>query len=257
MYRKVDKRRVRYIGQLFHNNRYLTVQEVAQRRGHYAGIYLNYFAVTNAVKQEWKQVMLNAHILFNQEPDTNLQNINLVKLSNKQLRKLLVEQRGTNITSIDFWERKYNISIYPYFAAGIEACRLQLLHFKILHNIYPTNILLHKMKIKDSALCDHCKVHDFIEHFFYKCNKLRGFWSEVLNYIYGKTEIIMCIDEKVALFGVLKADLKSDTKQRTLNNINTILLVAKMCISKARYGKSQNLKLTFEIEMGIIEKYLK
>ena len=53
----------------------------------------------------------------------------------------------------------------------------------------------------------------------------------------------MCLDEKVALFGVLKADLKSDTKQRTLNNINTILLVAKMCTNKARYGKSQNLKL--------------
>ena len=49
----------------------------------------------------------------------------------------------------------------------------------------------------------------------------------------------MCIDEQVALFGVLKADLKSDAKQRTLNNINTILLVAKMCINKARYAKSQ------------------
>ena len=61
--------------------------------------------------------MLTAHVLFSQEPDTNLQNLNLVKLSNKQLRKLLVEQRGANITSIDFWERKYNISIYPYFAA--------------------------------------------------------------------------------------------------------------------------------------------
>ena len=203
--------------------------------------------------------MLNAHVLFNQEPDTNLQNLNLVKLFNKQLRKLLVEQRGANITSIDFWEREYNINIYPYFAAGNEACRearLQLLHFKILHNIYPTNILLHKMKIKDSAFCDHCKVHDFIEHFFYKCNKLRGFWSEVSNYIYGKIEKRMCIDEKVALFGVLKADLKSDTKQRTLNNINRILLVAKMCISEARYGKSQNLKLTFEIEMVIGEKHL-
>ena len=78
---------VRYIGQLFHNNRYLTVQEVAQRIGHYAGIYLDYFGVTNAIKQEWKQVMLYAHVLFDQEPDTKLQNLNLVKLSNKQLRK--------------------------------------------------------------------------------------------------------------------------------------------------------------------------
>ena len=30
---------VRYMGQLCHNNRYLIVQEVAQRIGHYAGIY--------------------------------------------------------------------------------------------------------------------------------------------------------------------------------------------------------------------------
>ena len=55
--------------------------------------------------------------------------------------------------------------------------RLRLLYFKILNNIYPTNILLSKMKIKTSDKCEYCKTHDLIEHFFFHCKRLEGFWK--------------------------------------------------------------------------------
>ena len=39
-------------------------------------------------------------------------------------------------------------------------------HWKLLHNIYPTNNLLFKMGVKDSIRCSYCADNDYIEHFF-------------------------------------------------------------------------------------------
>ena len=49
--------------------------------------------------------------------------------------------------------------------------RLRVLQWKILHNIYPTNILLYKMKVRDDRMCSYCNdAVDCIEHFFFDCN---------------------------------------------------------------------------------------
>ena len=169
----------------------------------------------------------------------------------------MVEQRDNQITSVSFWWRKYGIDVSSFFIEGFEACkesRLRLLHFKILHNIYPTNILLYKMKIKNSSLCENCQKTDFIEHFFFHCNKLQGYWKHVSNTIFIKTEVRIDINETIALFGIDKTNshIKTNSKKRT--KINHILLVAKMCISKARYGKCPNAKLLFETEMHLRER---
>ena len=63
------------------------------------------------------------------------------------------------------------------------------------------------------------------------------------------------IDEKVALFGVLGCDLY-ESKGTTANNINMVLLVAKMCISKVKYGIARSPMAVFETEMAVREKYL-
>ena len=55
-------------------------------------------------------------------------------------------------------------------------------------------------------------------------------WSSAF---FHKTEQKVIIDEKVALFGVLGCDLY-ESKGTTANDINVVLLVAKMCISKVK-----------------------
>ena len=74
-------------------------------------------------------------------------------------------------------------------------------------------------------------------------------------YILRKTERKIIIDEKVALFGVLGCDLY-ELKGTTVNNINLVFLVAKMCISKVKYGIARSLVAVFETEMAVREKYL-
>ena len=72
-------------------------------------------------------------------------------------------------------------------------------------------------------------------------------------YIFLKTERKIIIDEKVALFGVLGCDLY-EPKGTTANNINMVLLVAKMCISKVKYGIARSPMVVFETEMAVREK---
>ena len=38
----------------------------------------------------------------------------------------------------------------------------------------PSNILLHKMKIKNTDNCDYCGAVDYVEHMFIHCPRLRG-----------------------------------------------------------------------------------
>ena len=62
------------------------------------------------------------------------------------------ENTYTPVYNIGFWKRKFGIDIERYFGNAITACketRLRLSHFKILHNIYPTNILLRKIENKE------------------------------------------------------------------------------------------------------------
>ena len=244
-------------------NAWKNIDDVRHEIGDYPGLCFDYLAVTNAVKREWKDTLLNDNIGNIESEQHNADKIsetaqNIFKHTNKEIRSFFINSKNTTVCSIGFWKRKYNIDIQNYFVTAMTASkesRLRLLHFKILHNIYPTNILLSKMKIKTSDKCEYCKTHDFIEHFFFHCKRLDGFWKCVEQYIFLKTERKIIIDEKVALFGVLGCDLH-ESKGTTANNINMVLLVAKMCISKVKYGIARSPMVVFETEMAVREKYI-
>ena len=56
----------------------------------------------------------------------------------------------------------------------------------------------------------------------------------------------MEINEKIALFGMSKAEIE-DTEIR--KKVNHNILIAKLAISKYKYGKCKNLALIFEVEL--------
>ena len=74
--------------------------------------------------------------------------------------------------------------------------------------------------------------------------------------IFSKLNEKIVIDEKVALFGVLSSDLL-EVKDKCIDNIIMTLLVAKMCISKAKYGKLNNPTIVFDTEMALKENYFR
>ena len=58
----------------------------------------------------------------------------------------------------------------------------------------------------------------------------------------------MAIDEKVALFGASKTEIKNAEIRKKVNHT---ILIAKLAISKHKYGKYKNLEMIFETELAM------
>jgi len=129
-----------------------------------------------------------------------------------------------------FWKRKFDIDISSEIwllpSQVTKETRLRLLQWKIIHNIYPTNIMLAKMKVKETNKCSECNdTVDVIEHFFFECPKVLVFWSYIEAFVRNHFGVFLTCDVKIVLFGCL-----INYGEPTLA-INHILLLAKMCIS--------------------------
>ena len=119
-------------------------------------------------------------------------------IGRKGFFKMLKRKEESHI--IAFWKRKLEVDIEKeHWIAGIQSSketRLQEHHWKIMHNIYPTNILLHKMKVKENNNCEFCSVEDYIEHFFVHCNKVKPVWIEIekqlMSILNKKVELTVC-----------------------------------------------------------------
>ena len=76
-------------------------------------------------------------------------------------------------------KKKQNTWLLSYKCT--QETRLRVLQWKILHNIYPTNILLSKMKVKENDKCSYCTdTPDVIEYFcfvFVECPVVWQFWN--------------------------------------------------------------------------------
>ena len=96
-------------------------------------------------------------------------------ISNQFIReKQLEKKRRKAACCVSFWKRKFeNIDIdnevYLMAFTVTKEIRLQVLQWKIIHNIYPTQILLCKIGKSANSNCKYCNEKDFLEHFFCTC----------------------------------------------------------------------------------------
>ena len=230
------------------NNQIKSFRELCNVIRPYGGLFLDYLAVKNAIMQYNRSHDVRAVC---NDPRAEMSSV--FKMNNSSLRELFVKQSQPDsiLNCVGFWERKLNLNIIPYFTIAHKTTletKLRLLHFKLVHNIYPNNVLLHKMKIKNYITCDYCRETDFVDHMFVTCSRLQTFWDLI------KTLLeFICVEEisisiTNALFGFLRSSLNcSNHKLREANNL---ILLAKFCIIKSKYS-TQNLEniLYFEIAL--------
>ena len=215
------------------------------------GLHLDYLAVKNAI------IHFHAHQSQTDSPHHKPDLMSIFMANNRLLRYAVVKQNQTenSLHCVDFWYRKLQIDITIYFKMAIETTtemKLRSLHFKLVHNIYPNNVLLHKMKIKDSIYCDHCNEVDFTDHMFVKCHRLQSYWSYVNDQIDLVLEKHIELDVTMKLFGLLECKWG----RKRANEANYIILLAKFCLVKSKYDPSRDAKHIFEIELKIRDKYL-
>ena len=96
-------------------------------------------------------------------------NQNAESLTRKAIYKLILKTDICHCETI--WERKLGKKINENTWNNIFACtkevKLQEIQWKIVHNIFPTNILLTRMGKEKSEKCEVCDEIDFVEHMFF------------------------------------------------------------------------------------------
>ena len=226
-----------------------TFQEVVQIVGYTPSRQFEYNALCTALNSQSARnlptyVNQNSFPSFNKTP------------SAKEIRTQIISNFNIRPCAVNFWERKLNVTLTPaHWLVGrisTKEERLRLLHFKLLHNIYPTNILLHKMGLRDNNMCPHCRVIDYVEHFFFSCEKVKRVWSECQNYIYTTTGKNLILTEQDVLLGYKVNEIKSMENKF----INHLILITKMVISKYKYGTPVDITVIFQKEINIRRKFL-
>ena len=178
---------IEYIKDITKDNekRLLTLEEIKQiivsNRG---STVLDYNAIINAIPKHWLD-WISAN---KQTTELEIDQVTIKKLDQylkkpTDLLKLIVNKDNIIPCSVGFWQHKLQIHITDCNWNLAKKCtkeiRLLVLHWKILHNIYPTNILLHRMEISENRNCKFCTDEiDYIEHFFWSCGKINLIWKK-------------------------------------------------------------------------------
>ena len=62
--------------------------------------------------------------------------------------------------------------------------KIRHFQFKLLHRILSDNNFLFKIQIRDSPLCNFCLTEtDSLEHHLYLCQKVKGIWTSIFQWI--------------------------------------------------------------------------
>ena len=89
------------------------------------------------------------------------------------------------------------------------------------------------MKIKPSPICSFCDDMDSMEHFFFLCEKVKILWDEVTKEINLYMGLRITLTGKSIILGVNEI---MGISKRNLYQINNVINVAKLAISKYKYG---------------------
>ena len=133
------------------------------------------------------------------------------------------------------------------FRATTET-KLQILQWKILHNIYPTGIYLNKIGIKDTDICESCNCQDTMEHFFIECIQTQQLWHYVTQIIFKhiNKKINLSIIEK--LLGMVEHE---DLNKNEIDIINKICIITKHSISKFKFNNEYDIISIFKFELKL------
>ena len=241
---------IKFTKDLLIGGHFVQFDELENRVGKYPAFIFDYYAMKIAVTSYLKNnvVNLNRKTTFKGLPISN------EKLNPRYIRNLIENDSNVSLLCDMIWSRKYNIQISKEnWLLAIKATRetkLRVIHWKVLHNIYPSGYLLEKMKIKESNLCPDCKEIEYIEHFFVKCKNISHIWKEITFIIQINIDKRITLKEGSILTG-FRSQEYPNLIQEELNLLNHVVLIGLMTIGKYRYGKAIDLVSTLQSECRI------
>ena len=183
---------------------------------------------------------------------TNFNNIDVIKEKRKKIYNTLLSKEKCYCEN--FWKNKIgkslNDSCWENIFKYIKETKLQEIQWKIIHNIFPTNILLTRMGIKNSEKCEFCGEKDHVEHYFFSCKRNENFWKDVNQIITNNTATRIKLNEQIVVLGIEQDAQYGELSDSDKKFIMNILLIGKLSIIKSKM-ENKNMNLIFQMEMQI------
>ena len=225
------------------------LQNIIEKPG---GVMLEYLALLSSMPKKWKELRCL---------DTKNDSVNgliyktryykIEKCTSKLIRNILVSRLSVKPICEFFWKRKFNDymfnwnNIWKNVPLITNEARLIALNWKILSNIYPTNIFLAKIGKARSSNCSKCDVEDYLEHFFFYCKSVKQLWNEVNSIIQVQMGKNVTLSVTTCLFGYYMGSQVENAF------INKLIIIGKLCLSKFKYGNHPNLIMLLHQELRL------
>ena len=84
----------------------MTIDQVEQTVGTYAGLISDYYAIYNAIPRHWREEMVNYRELVQIKNEINTSEGNLNALSNKDIRRHFAKNQNHENCAANFWRNK-------------------------------------------------------------------------------------------------------------------------------------------------------
>ena len=199
-------------------------------------------------------VIVNARKPLQITPGINkliaVNNSTLYSTNAPKLNKYVATLDAPTLQCQIIWEQRFRISLnwsniwnLPILFTKDTKCRET--QWKILHRIYPTNIFLQKIKIRNEDKCEYCNTPDTLEHFFCTCSQVTKVWKYIEDLASANHGKRIVLSNKDKLLGC------NIDHPGTYVLINKLILIAKVSISKFKKSTHPNLTCLFEFECRI------
>jgi hypothetical protein len=222
---------------------------------------VNFLSYTNVVCAV-KKCMKKQNVTISEEVANTIRKALKVIISNKKGSKIFYDifcDDGKMPEICEKWNRKLdrNINWLVTFTKikKIKEIKLKWFQIRIINRIIATNRTLQWMKVTNDDRCSFCKDEtETIEHLFWGCDIVQGFWLQFMNVLQNKCvhlqDIHFC--EELILLGHVRG-FKSD------DVFDTILLMGKYFIYTCKHTNTQPIVENFLRQLKYrfcIEKYL-
>ena len=217
---------------------FLSLDRINHKFNQPGSIYFQYQILKQAILKVCKSHKISSTGTSNDKPTMFYYGNSSVEVRNcptKLYKHTMISKISTKPISQNMWKNKFRnryfdwTKIWKSIVRDEKEPRLKTLNWKILSNVYATKVFLHRVGKTENNICETCNKTDYIEHFFFDCTKVHSIWIEISHLIYTKYDVRHMIEKSDVLFGY--------NEDENSKNINKLISIAKLTISKYKYGK--------------------
>ena len=169
------KNNILFIEDVYNNGQFIEFQAYENKVGKNCTNMIDYLALKMGILKVKDKII-------NEETNKILfRKIEIKKINRKKIYQLIREEEICYCENM--WYNRTGQKLHKDTWKNLfkyhKETKLIEIQWKILHNIFPTNILLNRIGIKDTEKCEFCNEKDFVEHMFVNCKRIDRLWENI------------------------------------------------------------------------------